>query len=385
MKVEKINWDYSKDPAELADDYMCVQAAQFLINNAEALLNCIKDKIGFTALDSNGNEIPDEYWAVGSTSKSEGYLRSNLTLEPIEEDSEIMARVGGFGFDGKWFTELRPGDFNEEYSWTFYDDSYKANDEINRRLDEMYITDPVNMVKRLADIEEYVDYTSDNAIQLKYEGLTGIIRGCNKLIASITNTHNAGRRNSENEDVAKSSRRYFWVKNDWYGLICCQLVGENDKAYYFKYQVDDEVILPKWRVLKQGGRVKYETTELDYLEFVSYYPGARIRTKNGQVFSVHELKDLTNILSNIRESEYPYHVYVDYGDNNLYIETEKGVTEESTLPSFKAKGIKGWAISYDYGEDWDMAGSARVADYSGYRYQPSDDTPNTLWTITFED
>lgn len=377
----KINWNYNEDPYDLADDYMCVQVASGLKNEAQSILKAINDGIGFKALDSKGNEIEDEFWEVGSSYISEGYRVGNLVLTPKYEGSEVLY---GYGFDGKVFTQTGGSNFVDELLWSMYDDEGHSLPEVDKALDDLYWTDALRQTLSRADIEAFVDVTVDEKLQLRYEGLRGIIRGCNLLITRISSDHNAARRNSEDENTSKTGKRYFWVQNDWWGLICCELIGENDKAYYFKYETDQEVILPKWRVLKGSNRVKYETSEADAASSVGYFPGGVIFAQNGQVFRMYELKDLSKYLEWIRTLD-EFEIVIDYGPKGVYMEDESGVTSASEVPAFNPKGIKGWGVASGHDDaDWYIAGTARIADYTGSEYTPQMDTPDSMWTVTFK-
>lgn len=376
-------WDKDTSVDKALQEYLTICCADTLKGVYRDIKDAIKNRLNIRYADVRRSSY--EYLDDNSV-ESEGYA-------PYNPDTPF---ISGLGYDPK---EKMYVDFNYQDSPFPYPepDSYPDSDpdvvravadelESLSRRDEI-----VHGMNLMGGTGGEVDSDYDGSIAIREGALESVYKAAKYGEERVKKEADRRRyRTTYTDDYGERMSTLYLVHNDWYGDIVCELIGENDRAYYFKFKDGDNVILPKWRVLKGSPRVLRQIPAGEAREKTSYYPGKEINTESGQQFIYKELKDVLLSIQAYLNGDYnteymrPVKVGIDYGKGKVFMITDGVEDPNYSNTSYKPRGAKGAYFIYGESGDGELAGTAFVSLPDGVTaYHPSMDSPETRWTVDF--
>lgn len=364
-------------------EYLTVCTAELLKNVYKDITDAKKSDLNFRYMDASG------------------YTAEELTQEEAEELGYAAYKpnrpfISGIGYDPKekMYVDTTLQDYTYPYP---YPDSYPNSDPsiveaVQKEMEDMYRKEYLNLgMTLMGGTGGDVFMDGDDNILVREGAVHSLYKAAKYGEDRVYRAANNRKfRTKTRNSLGDTEPTLYRIHNDWYGDIICELIGENDKAYYFQFKEGDNVILPSMRILKGSPRILERISGWDATGEVAYYPGKTIDTESGQQFAVKEMKDVLSYIQSYLDGDYnaaymrPVRIGVSYGNGKIYYSTDGIADPHYSNTPFKPRGAKGAFFLYGEDGDGDIAGNAYVCLSDGTTpYSPAKDTPETEWTVDF--
>ena len=376
-------WDKDTSVDTATEEYLTICTADLLKSVYKNITEAKKSDLNFQYMDTSGayteNLTPEE--------------AEDLGYAPYKPNRPF---ISGIGYDPK--EKVYVDTTMQDYTYPYpYPDTYPNSDPsiveaVQKEMDSMYRTEYLGRgMILMGGTGGDVFMDGDDNVIVRAGAVHSIYKAAKYGENQVHKAANNRRfRTKTRNSLGDTEPTLYRIHNDWYGDIICELIGENDKAYYFQFKEGDKVILPSMRILKGSPRILERISGWNATGEVAYYPGKTIDTESGQQFSVKEMKDVLHFIQSYLNGDYntaymePVHIAVNYGNGKIYSSTDGIEDPHYSNTSFRPRGAKGAYFLYGEDQGGDIAGNAYICLPDGTTpYSDAKDTPETEWTVDF--